>query len=100
MIAWASYPYQGRVVLATGASTGIGRATTRAFLEQGASVAVLGRRPKPLHEAVADFDAARVQVVGTFAARTHTAYPHPGEQGIGSGGPRAAGADDTKEHSP
>jgi meso-butanediol dehydrogenase / (S,S)-butanediol dehydrogenase / diacetyl reductase len=63
MIAWAGYPYEGRVVLIRGAGTGIGRATARAFLEQGASAAVLGRRPEPLHEAVADFDTERVQVL-------------------------------------
>jgi meso-butanediol dehydrogenase / (S,S)-butanediol dehydrogenase / diacetyl reductase len=45
VIAWATYPYHGQVVLVTGAGNGIRRATARAFLEQGASVAVMGRTP-------------------------------------------------------
>ncbi|MER5200811.1 SDR family NAD(P)-dependent oxidoreductase [Streptomyces sp. NPDC002755] len=63
MIAWAHYPYRGQVVLVTGAGTGIGRATARAYLEQGAQVAVLGRRPELLREAVADFGPDRHQVL-------------------------------------
>ncbi|UUU27802.1 SDR family oxidoreductase [Streptomyces sp. DSM 40750] len=46
-----------------GSGTGIGRATARAFLEQGACVAVLGRRAEPLHETVAGFDTKHVQVI-------------------------------------
>lgn len=55
MIAWASYPYEGTVVIVTGAGSGIGRAVARAFLEQGASVAVAGRRRGPLRETVEGF---------------------------------------------
>ncbi|MDF2444631.1 MAG: meso-butanediol dehydrogenase / (S,S)-butanediol dehydrogenase / diacetyl reductase [Subtercola sp.] len=57
MIAWARYPFNGSRVLVTGAGSGIGRAIARAFLEQGARVAVAGRRGEALRETVAGFPA-------------------------------------------
>ncbi|MFD0152459.1 SDR family NAD(P)-dependent oxidoreductase [Streptomyces sp. NPDC055721] len=40
-----------RVVVVTGAGTGIGRATARAFAGQGTTVVAVGRRKEPLREA-------------------------------------------------
>lgn len=62
MITWARYPYDNTVVLVTGAGSGIGQATARAFLENGASVCVVGRREEPLHRTVEGFPAERVLV--------------------------------------
>jgi len=63
MTAWARYPYDGQAVLVTGGGTGIGRAITRSFLEQGASVAVAGRTLTALEEAVAGFPEECVQLL-------------------------------------
>jgi meso-butanediol dehydrogenase/(S,S)-butanediol dehydrogenase/diacetyl reductase len=62
MITWARYPYEGTVVLVTGAGSGIGQAIARAFLENEASVCVVGRHEQPLRETVAGFPAERVLV--------------------------------------
>lgn len=45
-------PLNSRIVVVTGAGTGIGRATARAFAAEGAHVIALGRRVEPLDVAV------------------------------------------------
>lgn len=56
--------FEGKVVIVTGAGSGIGAATARRFLEEGASVTLNGRREHKLHETVAGagptLDPARV----------------------------------------
>ncbi|MGX1739556.1 SDR family NAD(P)-dependent oxidoreductase [Corynebacterium flavescens] len=54
-----TYPFQDQVVVVTGGSHGIGRAIARAFLDNGASVVVTGRNPKPLEESVAGYPGER-----------------------------------------
>ncbi|WP_040162893.1 SDR family NAD(P)-dependent oxidoreductase [Microbacterium gorillae] len=44
--------FHGKTVLVTGGGSGIGRAVALAFVQYGATVAVTGRRPEPLHETV------------------------------------------------
>ncbi|MGA5758993.1 SDR family NAD(P)-dependent oxidoreductase [Nonomuraea bangladeshensis] len=49
-------PQNSRIVVVTGAGTGIGRATARAFAAEGAHVIALGRRVEPLKETAAGHD--------------------------------------------
>ena len=51
--------FEGKVVIVTGAGSGIGAGTARRFLREGAFVALNGRREHKLQETIAGFDAAR-----------------------------------------
>jgi meso-butanediol dehydrogenase/(S,S)-butanediol dehydrogenase/diacetyl reductase len=51
--------FEGKVAIVTGAGSGIGAATARRFLKEGACVTVNGRREHKLQETVAGFDSAR-----------------------------------------
>jgi short-subunit dehydrogenase len=52
--------FEGRTVLVTGASQGIGRAVARAFHEAGANVVMVARRREPLAQAAAGLERALV----------------------------------------
>ena len=51
--------FKDKVVIVTGAGSGIGAGTARRFLQEGAFVVLNGRREEKLHETIADFDAAQ-----------------------------------------
>jgi len=51
--------FKDKVVIVTGASSGIGAGTARRFLQEGAFVVLNGRREEKLHETIAGFDAAQ-----------------------------------------
>ncbi len=54
--------FEGKVVIVTGAGSGIGAATARRFLQEGAFVVLNGRREHKLHQTLAGFDAAKALV--------------------------------------
>ena len=53
-----SYPFQNKVALVTGATSGIGRATAIAFAKDGAKVVIAGRRENEGAEVVAEIKKA------------------------------------------
>lgn len=54
--------FEGKVVIVTGAGSGIGAGTARRFLQEGAFVVLNGRREHKLYETLAGFDAAKALV--------------------------------------
>lgn len=57
------YDFDGKTILITGAGSGIGRAIARAFLDNGANVAITGRRAGPLEETLAGYSSKRTLVL-------------------------------------
>jgi meso-butanediol dehydrogenase / (S,S)-butanediol dehydrogenase / diacetyl reductase len=58
-----TYAFLDKVVLVTGGGSGIGQAIARAFLDNGATVAVVGRRRERLEETLSGYDAERTLAV-------------------------------------
>lgn len=58
-----SYSFDGRIVLITGAGSGMGRAIAQGFLANGARVVVAGRRFEPLTETITGFGPDRALAV-------------------------------------
>lgn len=68
-----SYPFAGRTVLVTGGGSGIGRTIAQTFLDNGAQVAVSGRRAEPLAETLSDYPPERTLAVVNDISRQHEA---------------------------
>lgn len=58
-----SYPFDQKVVLVTGGGSGMGRAIARAFLDNHATVIVIGRRLEALQETLASYPEERILAI-------------------------------------
>lgn len=65
--------FEDKVVLITGSSQGIGKATALAFAQQGAHLVLNGRNPDRLSQAVSELKSAGVKVIGIQADLTREA---------------------------
>jgi NAD(P)-dependent dehydrogenase (short-subunit alcohol dehydrogenase family) len=61
---------EGRIAVITGGSSGIGLATAKRFVEEGAHVVITGRREKELSEAAAFIKRNVTTVVGDVSRLT------------------------------
>ena len=60
---------EGKIAVTAGGNSGIGFATARAFVEDGARAAILGRRQRAVDEAVEQLDASAFSVVDEIRKR-------------------------------
>ncbi len=71
------FDYSNKVVVVTGASSGIGHEIAKAFYAAGASIALCSRSAERVYEAIADFaqpDDARVLVMTADSSKTEDLY--------------------------
>ena len=61
---------EGKIAVITGGSSGIGLATAKRFVEEGAHVVITGRREKELLDAAAPLREASRRSLATFHAWT------------------------------
>ncbi len=73
------YDFDDKVVLITGGGSGIGQAIARAFLDHGATVAVVGRRSDKLEETLSGYPADR-----TLAVSADVADPEDARRVVGA----------------
>ncbi|WEV64131.1 SDR family oxidoreductase [Bifidobacterium sp. ESL0732] len=57
-----SYDFNGKVVIVTGGGTGIGKAVTQGFLDNGATVVAVGLRKEPLEDTVKGYDKGHIHI--------------------------------------
>jgi 3-dehydrosphinganine reductase len=62
--------FQQANIIVTGGSSGIGKATSRLFVQRGANVSIIARRQTLLDEALAEFEAERVDRAQRFQAHS------------------------------
>ncbi|WEV65898.1 MULTISPECIES: SDR family oxidoreductase [unclassified Bifidobacterium] len=57
-----SYDFNGKVVIVTGGGTGIGKAVTQGFLDNGATVVAVGLRKDPLEDTVKGYKNGHIHI--------------------------------------
>ncbi len=74
--------FQDKVVLITGSGTGIGKAIATKFVENGASVIILGRRREPLEEAAKELEEVIAKVGSNANVKIFSGVDVADEKGV------------------